>query len=140
MIGALVSNEADTCRKLVVPKLVAAGWDAEPYRLSEQVTFTDGRIVVLGNRARRHPGKRADYVLRYRPDLALAVVEAKAAYKGAGDGLQQAKDYAGILALPFAYSTNGHEIVEFDFLTGCERELRDYPGPEEFWARFTAGR
>ena len=139
MIGALVSNEADTRRKLVVPKLVAAGWDEEPFRLSEQVTFTDGRIVVLGNRARRRPGKRADYVLRYRPDLALAVVEAKAAYKNASDGLQQAKDYAGILALPFAYATNGPEIIEFDFLTGRERQVTAFPGPEELWVRFAAG-
>jgi len=134
-----MSNEADTCRKLVVPKLVAAGWDAEPHRLSEQVTFTDGRIVVLGSRARRRPGKRADYVLRYRPDLALAVVEAKATYKKATDGLQQAKDYAGILALPFAYATNGLEIIEFDYLTGHERELSAFPGPDELWRRFAAG-
>jgi type I restriction enzyme R subunit len=54
-------NEADTCRKLVVPKLQAAGWEAEPHRINEQVTFTDGRIVVVGRKARRRPGKRADF-------------------------------------------------------------------------------
>ena len=69
-------NEADTCRRYVVPKLQAAGWDDEPHRLNEQVTFTDGRIVVDGRRGRRRPGKRADYLLRYRPDLPIAVVEA----------------------------------------------------------------
>lgn len=69
-------NEADTCRKYVVPRLQAAGWDNEPHRINEQVTFTDGRIVVAGRQAWRRPGKRADYVLRYRPDVPVAVVEA----------------------------------------------------------------
>jgi type I restriction enzyme R subunit len=57
-------NEADTCRKFVVTKLQAVGWDNEPHRINEQVTFTDGRIVVAGRKARRRPGKRADYILR----------------------------------------------------------------------------
>ncbi len=70
-------NEADTCRKLVIPALQAAGWDHEPARICEQVTFTDGRIVVVGHQARRRPGKRADFVLRYRADMPLATVEAK---------------------------------------------------------------
>jgi type I site-specific restriction endonuclease len=85
-----------------VPKLQAAGWEDEPHRLNEQVTFTDGRIVVAGRRSRRRPGKRADYILRYRPDLAIAVVEAKPDYATPGDGLQQAKDYAEVLGLKFA--------------------------------------
>jgi len=80
-------NEADTCRKYVTPLLQAAGWDKDPHRLNEQVTFTDGRIVVAGHRARRRPGKRADYVLRYRPDMPIAVVEAKPDTVPAGDGL-----------------------------------------------------
>ncbi len=88
-----MANEADTCRQYVVPKLQAAGWDDEPHRLSEQVTFTDGRIVVTGRLTRRRPGKRADYILRCRPDFAIAVVEAKPGYKTPGEGLQQAKDY-----------------------------------------------
>jgi type I site-specific restriction endonuclease len=71
-----MSNEADTCRRYVVPRLQAAGWDNEPYRINEQVTFTDGRIVVTGRRGRRRPGKRADYILRYRADFPIAVVEA----------------------------------------------------------------
>ena len=83
-----MANEADTCRRFVVPKLQAAGWDTEPHRLSEQVTFTDGRIVVSGGKGRRRPGKRADYILRYRPDMAIAVVEAKASYRTPADGLQ----------------------------------------------------
>lgn len=128
-------NEADTCRRYVVPRLQAAGWDADPYRINEQVTFTDGRIVVTGQRGRRRPGKRADYILRYRPDFPIAVVEAKASYATPGEGLQQAKEYAEILGLRFAYSTNGHGIVEFDFATGIERELSEFPTPEELWNR-----
>ena len=98
-LGVAVS-EADTCRTYVVPKLYAAGWTDEQIR--EQVTFTDGRIVPAGNSHARKAGKRADYVLRYRADLALAVVEAKAEYKTAGAGLQQAMDYAETLGLRFA--------------------------------------
>lgn len=130
-------NEADTCRRYVVPRLQAAGWDAEPYRINEQVTFTDGRIVVAGRRGRRRPGKRADYILRYRPDLAIAVVEAKPTYATPGDGLQQAKDYAEVLGLKFAYATNGEGIVEFDFTTGLERTIGTFPTPAELWARVT---
>ncbi len=68
----------------------------------------------------------------------LAVVEAKAAYKLPGDGLQQAKDYAAVLGLKFAYSTNGHGIVEFDFTTGKERRLDGFPKPTDLWERFRA--
>lgn len=128
-------NEADTCRKYVVPKLQVAGWENEPHSLTEQKSFTDGRIMVVGSRARRQPQKRADYLLRYTRDFPIGVVEAKAAYKSPGDGLQQAKDYATVLGLKFAYSTNGHGIVEFDFLTGLERQLQEFPSPADLWAR-----
>jgi len=130
-------NEADTCRRFVVPKLQAAGWDGDPHRLSEQVTFTDGRIVVVGSKGRRRPGKRADYLLRYRPDITLAVVEAKRHYRTASDGLQQAKEYAEILGLKFAYATNGQGIVEFDYTNGQEREIATFPTPDELWTRLT---
>src|SRR5689334_22187863 len=72
-----MSNEADTCRQFVVPKLQAAGWENEPHSIAEQRCFTDGRIVVSGNRATRRPGKRADYILRYTRDFPIAVVEAE---------------------------------------------------------------
>ena len=130
-------NEADTCRRFVVPRLQAAGWDNDPYRINEQVTFTDGRIIVAGRRGRRRPGKRADYILRYRPDFPIAVVEAKPTYATPGEGLQQAKDYAEILGLKFAYATNGHGIIEFDYTTGLEREIDVFPTPEELWTRLT---
>jgi type I restriction enzyme R subunit len=80
-----------------------------------------------------------DYLLRYRRDFCLAVVEAKAAYKSAADGLQQAKEYAEILGLKFAYATNGHNIIEFDYLTGLEKTRSDYPTPNELWRRYCAG-
>ena len=129
-------TEADTCRKFVVPRLQQAGWDDDPHSIAEQRYFTAGRIVSHGPTARRRPGKRADYLLRYTRDLPLAVVEAKAAYKHPADGLQQAKDYATILGLPFAYATNGTGIIEFDFLTGTERALPGFPTPDDLWARY----
>ena len=131
-------NEADTCRVHVTPKLQAAGWDREPHRISEQVTFTDGRIVVMGQRAHRRVGKRADYILRFRPDMAIAVIEAKPDASLPGEGMQQAKEYAEILGLKFDYSTNGPGIVEFDYATGQERELTSFPSPDELWARLAS--
>jgi type I restriction enzyme R subunit len=133
-----MTTEADTCRKYVVPKLVDAGWDTEPHSFTEQKTFTDGRIVVAGTKVRRRPSKRADYLLRYTRDTMIAVVEAKPEYRLPGDGLQQAKDYAEILGLKFAYATNGHGVVEFDYLTGQERELVTFPSPAELWGRLRA--
>ncbi len=130
-----MSTEADTCRKYVVPRLVEAGWDNEPHSFTEQRTFTDGRIVVSGNKVRRKEQKRADYLLRHTADFPIAVVEAKADYKKPGDGLQQAKEYAQILDLKFAYSTNGTGIIEFDFLTGRETQLTAFPSPDELWGR-----
>jgi type I restriction enzyme R subunit len=128
-------NEADTCRTYVLPKLYSAGW--EDNQISEQKSFTDGRIVLVGNRAIRRPQKRADYLLRYRRDFPIAVVEAKAAYKTSGDGLQQAKEYAQILGLKFAYATNGHSIIEHDFLTGLDAEMETFPSASELWVRLT---
>ena len=126
-------TEADTCRKYVLPKLYESGWTDD--QISEQKYFTDGRIVVVGRKHVRKPGKKADYILRYKPDLPIAVIEAKAAYKNPGDGLQQAMDYAEILKFNFAYSTNGHGIVEHDYITGKQRVIDDYPSPDELWSR-----
>jgi len=130
-------TEADTCRKYVLPKLYASGWSDD--HINEQRTFTDGRIVVAGNRTIRRKQKRADYLLRYRPDFAIAIVEAKADYKKPADGLGQAKDYAQILGIKFAYSTNGKGIVEHDFLTGLDTVLDAFPSPDELWQRLKHG-
>jgi type I restriction enzyme, R subunit len=132
-------TEADACRKFVVPKLLAAGWDDEPHSIAEQRTITDGRIIPAGKGFIRKPPKRVDYLLRYARDFSLAVVEAKAGYKSAADGLQQAKAYAEMLGLKFAYATNGHEIIEFDYLTGIERTCSDYPTPAQLWERYRVG-
>lgn len=129
-------TEADTCRRYVLPKLYAAGWTDD--QISEQKTFTDGRIVVVGDKVKRREQKRADYLLRYRRDFTLAVVEAKSVYKKPGDGLQQAKEYAQILGLRFAYASNGHGIVEHDFLTGRDNDLEAFPSAEELWSRLKA--
>ena len=128
-----MTTEADTCRKYVLPKLYTTGWDDD--QITEQRTFTDGRIMVTGTKVWRRPQKRADYVLRYTRDFPIAVVEAKAEYKTPGAGLQQAKDYAETLGLKFAYSTNGHGVIEFDYLTGKESELEDFPSPKALLAR-----
>jgi len=131
-------TEADTCRRFITPALVEAGWDIHQ-QILEQRSFTDGRVIVAGTRTRRRPGKRADYVLRFRRDHSLAVVEAKAFDLPAGNGLQQAIDYAEILQLPFAFATNGREIIEHDFITGKERELDRFPGPGALWQRWKQG-
>ena len=120
-------NEADTCREYVLPKLQQAGWEKSPYSITEQRTFTDGRIMPIGDKIKRGTQKRADYILQYRRDLPIAVVEAKPDYKSPDSGLQQAKEYAQILGLKFAYSTNGLGIVEFDFTTGRERQIAVAP-------------
>ena len=86
-----MSNEADTCRKFVVPKLQAAGWDNDPCSIAEQRTVTDGRVIPVGKGFVRKPPKRVDYLLRYTRDFPLAVVEAKASYKSAADAVQQAR-------------------------------------------------
>ena len=140
LILAHMPTEADTCRKHVVPLLQAAGWDTEPCSIAEQRSITDGRIIPVGQRFVRKPPKRADYLLFYRRDFCLAVVEAKAAYKSVHDGLQQAKLYAEMLGLMFAYATNGAEIVEFDTFTGLTRILAAYPTPAELWKRYQKGR
>jgi type I restriction enzyme R subunit len=132
-------NEADTCRMLVRPLIETAGWDHSPHCFNEQVTLTDGRILVAGNKVKRRPQKRADFLLRYTADFTLAVVEAKKIGVPASDGMQQAKDYAEILGLKFAYASNGREILEFDYFTGTESTLDRYPTPAELWGRYSAG-
>jgi type I restriction enzyme R subunit len=134
------TTEADTCRLLVTPQLRTAGWEESPHLIAEQHYFTDGRIVLAGRGAKRRQGKRADYILRYTRDLPLAVVEAKAENVSAGEGMQQAREYALILGLHFAYATNGRSILEWDAFTGLETELAAFPAPDELWRRYRAGR
>ena len=135
----VADSEADTCRKFVVPRLQEAGWDNEPHSIAEQRSITDGRIIPVGKGFIRKPPKRVDFLLRYTRDFPLAVFEAKVRYKSAADGLQQAKDYAEMLGLKFAYATNGTEIIEFDYFTGLETLRADYPTPAELWQRYREG-
>ena len=133
-------NEAETCRRLVRPKLEAAGWSGDDQHFySEQVSFTDGRIVTPGGKPRRLKKKFADYLLRFTRDITLAVVEAKSDTRPAGDGLQQAKDYADILGLKFAYASNGRDIIEYDYFTYQEQEVERFPTPAELWSRYQQG-
>jgi len=132
-------NEADTCRMLVRPKLEASGWDGDKHFYSEQTPFTDGRIIVPAGKPRRLKKKFSDFLLRFTRDISLAVVEAKSDSRPAGDGLQQAKEYAEILGLKFAYATNGTEIIEYDYFTGLEQVLDRFPTPDELWARYQQG-
>ena len=130
-------TEADTCRELVTPRLVEAGWSVAPCSVGEQRTFTNGRIIVAGGKVRRGKQKRADYVLYLRRDYPLAVVEAKESRLPVETGVQQAREYAEILGLKFAYATNGHRIIEIDYTTGTEREVERFATPAELWQRLT---
>lgn len=132
-------TEADTCREFVTPAIQVAGWGNSPCEIAEQRYFTDGRIVLSGRTAKRKEGKKPDYLLRYRRDVTLAVVEAKPYKAPVGEGMQQSKDYAEMLGLKFAYATNGREILEFDFITGIEQRVDRYPTPDELWLRLTVG-
>src|SRR4051812_45680628 len=101
-------NEAETCRTLVRPKLEGAGWEANgKHHFREQIAVTAGRVDATGGKPRRLTRKVPDFLLYFTRDVPLAVVEAKSDRRPASDGLQQAKEYAGILGLKFAYATNG---------------------------------
>jgi type I restriction enzyme, R subunit len=130
-------SEADTCRKYVLPKLKdESGWTDE--QIMEQRPFTAGKIIVIGRIGRRKKAKKADYLLRYTQNFLIAVVEAKRQYKSAAEGMQQAKDYAQILGLQFAYATNGKEILEFNFITGLETQIERFPTAAELWNRINS--
>jgi type I restriction enzyme R subunit len=134
-----MSNEADTCRKFIVPKLQAAGWDNDPHSIAEQRTITDGRVVPVGKGFIRKPSKRVDYLLRHNRDFSIAVVEAKAGYKSATDAVQQARAYAEMLDVKFAYATNGQDIIEIDYFTGRETRVSTFPPPAALWQRYLTG-
>jgi len=128
--------EKDTCRDYVLPRLIAAGWSDD--QIQVEFPITDGRIISVGTKHRRGDALRADYVLEPRPGLPVAIVEAKRGYAIPGKGVQQAKNYAQLLDVPFAYSTNGRGIVEDDRSTGLESNVQVFPGPEELWSRYRA--
>ena len=101
-------SERDICSKYIHPALQRAGWDRHS-QIFEEVSFTDGRIQVEGNRTRRGPGKRADYILCYKPNIPVAIIEAKDNKHSLSAGIQQALAYAEILDIPSIYSSNGSD-------------------------------
>lgn len=130
-----VLTEADTCREFVTPALQHAGWGQAPHAIGEQHAITAGRILLAGGKARRAKLRRADYILYLRRDFPIAVVEAKEIGLPAENGVQQAREYAEMLGLRFAYATNGRRIIEIDYTAGTEREVDHYPSADELWRR-----
>lgn len=129
-------SEEDVKLRFITPALLKK-WDKDT-QIKMEVSFTAGRVIVRGNVSTRAKGKKADYILYYKNTKPLAVVEAKKNIFDVGYGMQQAKEYAEILDIPFAYSSNGKSFLEYDFLTGKEREidLDKFPSPEELWHRY----
>ncbi len=136
MIFSREQTEADTCRQYVTPLLKLAGWEDD--LIAEQRYITAGKIKVVGKKHLRRKGKKPDYILLRTPDYPIAVVEAKSIYKQPSDGLAQAKEYAELLKLKFVYATNGNGIVEFDYITGRQRDILEFPAPDELWHRLSA--
>ena len=101
------------CTKFITPALRQAGWD-EMAQIREEVSFTKGRIIVRGKLVSRGKGKRADYILYYKPNIPIALIEAKDNTHATGDGMQQGLDYAETLKIPFVFSSNGDGFVFHD--------------------------
>ena len=133
-------SESDIRAKFITPHLVKAGWD-EMSQIRRQVYFTDGRIMVRGKMAHRGKRKFADYILYYRPNLPLAIIEAKKNYHAVGDGMQQGLAYAATLDIPFVFSSNG-DVFLFHDGTGQSPELEtklslgNFPSPAELWNKY----
>lgn len=129
-------TEEDIKLRFITPAIVEkAGWQKELIKM--EYYFTDGRVIFQGNVHARKQGKKADYLLHYSANNPIAIVEAKDNNKAVGAGLQQAMDYAKILDIPFAYSSNGDGFIEHDFLTGKETNINmdEFPTPDELLKR-----
>jgi type I restriction enzyme R subunit len=133
-------SERDICSKFITPAIVSAGWDLHT-QIREELSFTKGRIIVRGKLHTRGKQKRADYVLYYKSNIPIAVIEAKENNLSVGSGMQQALDYAETLDVPFVFSSNGDAFLMHD-RTGSsdkveqELSLDAFPSPEELWGRF----
>jgi len=140
-------TEADIRTKFITPALVGPNGDKWNVmtQLREEVYFTKGRVIVRGKTVKRGEAKKADYLLFYKPGFPIAVIEAKDNNHSVGAGMQQALEYAEILDVPFAYSSNGDAFLEHDSAgTGdaVEREipLDQFPSPEDLWSRYRAAK
>ena len=128
-------TEEDIKLRYITPAINNAGWKNEHIRM--EYYFTDGRVIFQGKVHARQTGKKADYLLFHAANKPIAIVEAKDNNKPLGGGMQQAMEYAQILDIPFAYSSNGDGFLEHDFLTGKETELslKQFPTPENLYKR-----
>lgn len=131
-------SEEDIKLRYITPSILEKGWSVEDITMETKVKLTDGKINLRGNFVARGKAKYADYVLYYNRATPIAIVEAKDANHAVAFGLQQAKDYAQMMDVPFAFSSNGQGFQEYDFLTGKERTLlmEEFPTKEELYARF----
>lgn len=133
-------SERDICTKYITPAITGAGWDIHT-QIREEVSFTKGRIIVRGKLHARGELKRADYILYYKSNIPVAVIEAKENGHSVGSGMQQALNYAETLGVPFVFSSNGDAFLMHD-RTGLgdkvERELAldAFPSPTELWQRY----
>jgi len=126
-------SEARTRKELIDPKLKNAGWSDHDWQIEWEYNITDGRIHFDGKVGRRSTPKKADYLLRYAPSKAIAVVEAKKESESHLEGAAQAKEYAAKLGLWFAYSTNGHEIEFFNLKKNTQESVKRFHSPKELW-------
>ncbi|RYZ90437.1 MAG: hypothetical protein EOP04_03940 [Proteobacteria bacterium] len=129
----MARKEENTKFKLIHPKLGNAGWLKHDWQIDMEYPITAGRINWDGKTSKRSRPIYADYVLRYMPSLAIAVVEAKDKDLHHLEGAAQAKEYAQKLGLWFAYSSNGHEIEFFDLKAGTQQTIPAFHSPEELW-------
>ncbi len=135
-------SERDICTKFITPALRKAGWD-EMLQIREEFGFTKGRIIVRGKLVSRGQAKRADYILSFKPNIPLALIEAKDNSHSVGDGMQQALDYATSLDIPFVFSSNGDSFVLHDRTgvseaTETNLALDAFPSPADLWERYRA--
>jgi type I restriction enzyme R subunit len=138
-INKLELSEADIISKFILPAVISSGWD-DMTQIREEVKLRDGKVIVRGQMAVRKTVKSADIVLYHKPNLPLAVIEAKANKHSIGKGMQQALDYAGLLEVPFVFSSNGDGFIFHDktSTTTLETEisLADFPTPAELWDKY----
>jgi type I restriction enzyme R subunit len=135
-------SERDICTKFITPAIVHAGWDVQD-QVREEVSFTKGRIIVRGRMHTRGEGKRADYILYYRPNVPIALIEAKPNTQSVGAGMQQALAYAEVLKIPFVFSSNGdgflfHDTTLSSGVVEAQLSLDKFPSPEALWSRYCA--
>lgn len=133
-------TERDICSKFITPHLLAAGWDLHT-QVREEVGFTDGRIYVRGEIHARGAQKRADYILYYKPNIPIAIVEAKDNNHMVSAGIQQALGYAQTLEIPFVFSSNGdgfffHDKTVTSGSIETELALAAFPSPEALWQKY----